>query len=234
MNTENLMERYHRQLIVPEIGQEGQSRLLESAVLVVGAGGLGNPALLYLNAAGIGTLGIADGDTVDISNLQRQVLFEEADIGKNKAQKAKKHLELRNSNTKLEAFDFFLTQENILHVIENFDVVLDCTDNFEARYLLSQATQKARKPLVFAAISEYEAQISIFNGEKQKTYHDLFPAQRTDDNQEALGVVGFLPGIAGAMQAAEAIKFITQAGKTLDGKLLIFNAFSFDYTILKL
>jgi len=222
--------RYHRQLILDGFGTTAQDKLLNSNVLVIGAGGLGCPALQYLTAAGIGRIGLADGDVVSLSNLHRQVLFATADIGKLKTDVATERLAAINPEVFIQSYPFFVTRNNILELIADYDVVIDATDNFESRYLINDACVLLKKPLIFAAVSGYEGQLAIFNLADENgittNYRDLFPvppAKGEIPNCSENGVIGVLPGIIGTMQAAEAIKIITGIGKPLKNKILNYN-----------
>lgn len=224
------MSRFDRQVILRGFGEGAQKKLQGSSVLVVGAGGLGCPALIYLAAAGIGTIGIVDGDAVSISNLNRQIIFAESDVGKNKAHEAAKHLKQKYADINVVPFAEFLTSKNALNIIGKFDVVVDCCDSFSSRYLINDACVLLNKPLVFGAIYEYEGQLSVLNVPNENgikfTYRDLFPvppdaSQIPDCNQT--GVVGVLPGVIGVMQATETIKLIAGIGTGLTGKLLCYN-----------
>lgn len=222
------MQRYSRQIILPNFGNEAQNLLAKSKVLVVGAGGLGVPVLQYLAAAGVGKLGIADGDKVEISNLQRQVLYNETELGKNKAQVAKEKITKLNSTIELEVYDFFIDTLSIFKIITDYDVVVDCTDHFSIRYLLNDVCFLLKKPLVFASIYQFEAQLSVFHyGEKPYNLRDVFseiPNEKAVPNCNEAGVLGTLAGIAGNFQANEVIKIITKIGVVNSGKLLLFNS----------
>jgi adenylyltransferase/sulfurtransferase len=218
-------ERYSRQTILPGIGEQGQYLLNAAKVLVVGAGGLGCPVLQYLSAAGIGTIGIIDHDLVSLSNLQRQILFTEADLGKSKSLTAKSKIHLLNSDIQIIAYDFALNPDNALQLIEAFDIVIDGTDNFATRYLINDICVQLGKPFIAASILQFEGQISVYNFQNGPTYRCIFP----QPPQEALtcadaGVIGVLGGIMGTLQANEAIKMITGIGEVLSGKLFIINA----------
>lgn len=230
------MQRYSRQIILPNFGYEAQKKLSQSKVLVVGAGGLGVPVLQYLTAAGVGRIGIADGDVVDMSNLQRQVLYNESEIGKYKAQIAKGKLELLNSEIQLDVYPFFVDKGNVFELIENYDIIVDCTDNFPIRYLLNDACFLLRKALVFASIFRFEAQLSVFHfGENPFNLRDVFseiPEQESVPNCNEAGVIGAFVGIVGGMQALEVIKIITNIGKVNSGNILVFNGL--DYSTLKM
>ncbi len=220
-------ERYNRQIILKGFGKEAQRRLAEARVLVIGAGGLGCPALQYLAASGVGHIGIADDDTVSLSNLHRQILFGTNDIGKPKVEVAVKRLKEMNPEIEIIAHQTRVQKTNILELLKDYDLIFDGTDNFESRYLINDACALLQKPLIFAAVSDYEGQLSVFNvndGQNQRTnYRDLFPVQpgigeipNCADN----GVLGVLPGIIGTMAAAEIIKLAAEIGKPLINKLL--------------
>lgn len=218
---------------MPGFGVSTQQKLDKSKVLVVGAGGLGCPALQYLVSAGIGTIGIIDDDIVTVSNLQRQVLYTEADIGSPKARKAAAVLERMNSGIGINVYTDRLTTVNALELFANYDVILDGTDNFSTRYLINDACVILKKPLVFGAVSQFEGQLAVFNAERPDeepvNYRDLFPVPPKDGeiaNCADGGVLGVLPGIIGTMQANEAIKLITGMGEPLVNRLLTYNAFT--------
>ncbi|HOZ97169.1 MAG TPA: HesA/MoeB/ThiF family protein [Niabella sp.] len=222
------MKRYLRQTILPQFGIEAQKKLLAAKVLVVGAGGLGCPVLQYLTAAGVGTIGMADGDTIDLSNLHRQVLFSQEDIGYNKTIVAHKKLLLLNSDVQFNLYPFDLDPSNLFEVLPAYDVVVDCTDNFSIRYLLNDGCALLNKPLVFASIFQYEAQVSVFHfGHLPFNLRDLFaeiPNKKAIPNCAEAGVLGVLAGIAGTFQANEVIKIITGCGTPCTGKLLLYNS----------
>lgn len=220
--------RYARHLSLKEIGPEGQRKIGAARVLVVGAGGLGCPVLLYLTAAGVGHIGVVDNDVVSLSNLQRQVLFRESDVGKNKAEAAVFHLGQLNSTISLVAHSVKITSSNALNLLADFDMVIDCTDNFPTRYLLNDACVLSGKPYVYGAIHRFEGQVAVFNlTSGSANYRDLYPtppAPGTVPTCEEEGVLGVLPGLIGTMQATEALKIITSTGVVLDGVLLMVDA----------
>jgi molybdopterin/thiamine biosynthesis adenylyltransferase/rhodanese-related sulfurtransferase len=226
------LRRYSRHLVLQEFGMDKQVLLKQSKVLVVGAGGLGSPALLYLAAAGVGTLGVIDDDSVDISNLQRQILFSVDDIGKNKANQAAERLHKLNPLVTVVAYPVRITSNNVMDIVRDYDVVLDGTDNFPTRYLLNDACVLLNKPLVYGSILRLEGQVSVFNLETKagifsSNYRDLFaipPDPASVPNCEQAGVLGVLPGIIGSMQANEAIKIITGMGEPLADTLLLFDS----------
>jgi adenylyltransferase/sulfurtransferase len=228
--------RYSRHLVLKDFGPEAQQKLKKARVLVVGAGGLGCPILLYLAAAGIGKIGIVDFDTVHESNLQRQVLFTTDDIGKNKAEAAVGRLSRLNPLTDFTVYPEKLDNSNALELIKQFDAVLDGSDNFSTRYLINDACVLGNKPLVYGAILQYEGQLAVFNvplenGNRSVNYRDLFPLPPGPEevpNCEQAGVLGVLPGIIGSMMANEAIKLITGLGQPHTGKLAIFDSLALE------
>lgn len=234
--------RYSRQILLPEIGHAGQLKLLNASVLVIGAGGLGSPALLYLAAAGVGHLGIVDFDVVDISNLQRQVLFETADLGKNKAQLAAERLSKLNPAIQVSVYATRLDSSNALALIEKYDVVIDGSDNLPTRYLVNDACVLLHKPLVYGSVFQFEGQASVFNlldvdGTHGPNYRDLFPEPPPPELVPSCsegGVLGVLPGFIGTIQATEAIKVITGIGKTLSGRLLLYDALDFSIRMVNI
>ncbi|MDQ3190156.1 MAG: HesA/MoeB/ThiF family protein [Bacteroidota bacterium] len=226
--------RYNRHFVLPQIGIEGQSKLKNAKVLMIGAGGLGCPVLQYLTAAGVGHIGIVDKDTIDESNLQRQVLYTTNDIGKVKVEVAKKALSLQNPFVKVSAHDEFLTADNALSIISQYDIVVDGTDNFNSRYLINDACVLSNKPLVFGSIHKFEGQLSVFNYENGPTYRCLYPEAPSDiANCSEAGVLGVLPGIIGALMANEAIKIIVGIGEIYSGKLFVINALDLQIQVLK-
>ena len=235
------IQRYSRQTILPGFNQSGQEKLKAAKVLVIGAGGLGCPVLQYLTAAGVGRIGIVDGDVVDVTNLHRQVLYNENDLGKNKAIQAAEKLALINPFVKTDVYAEYLSNDNALEIIATYDVVLDGTDNFPTRYLINDACVILDKPNVFASINQFNAQVSIFNvtqnGKRGVNYRDIYPTPpRAEDSPSCaeVGVLGVLPGIAGSVQALEAIKLITQLGEPLINKLWMYDALKNQGTTLKL
>lgn len=235
LNSEEIKQ-YSRHLLVHEIGELGQKKLKLAKVLIIGAGGLGSPILQYLTAAGIGNLGIIDHDNVDISNLQRQVLFNHDDIGKNKAEVAGRKLGLLNPHIKFHIFNFALSPENALDIFNEFDIIVDGSDNFPTRYLVNDASMIAGKPLVFGSIFKFEGQVSLFNYEKGPSYRCLFPNPPSPGevpNCSEIGVLGVLPGIIGSFQANEVLKLVLGIGENLSGKLLTFNALNYSQQIFK-
>ncbi len=219
--------RYSRHLLLEEVGLEGQEKLKMAKVLVVGAGGLGCPVLLYLAAAGVGTIGVIDFDTIDVSNLQRQILFSTDDLGRSKAKVAKEKLNANNPFIEVISYNEQLTNENALDIFSKFDIIVDGTDNFHTRYLVNDACLIANKPLVYGAIHKFEGHVSVFNYQEGPTYRCLFPTPPEAGSIPScseVGVVGVLPGIIGTQEANEVIKIILGIGKVLSGRLLIYNA----------
>ncbi len=226
--TEEQIERYSRHIILPEVGGRGQARLLKSKVFVLGAGGLGSPALLYLAAAGVGTIGMADGDCVDMSNLQRQVIHNTSTVGKPKVFSAKESIEKLNPDVKVEAIHGRLTEDNIREIIRDYDVLLDGSDNFPTRFLMNDAAFFENKPLISGSMFRFDGQVSIFNPNKGfPCYRCLYPEPPpkglVPSCQEA-GVLGALAGVIGVLQAVEAVKMLLGIGDTLEGHLMIFDA----------
>jgi len=232
--------RYSRHIAIPDIGLAGQQRLKEGRVLVIGAGGLGSPTLLYLAAAGIGKIGIVDPDVVDMSNLQRQVLFTMDDIGKPKVEIARQRILAANPEINVEVYQVAFTSENAEMIVDQYDVVVDGTDNFPTRYLVNDVCVLQNKVNVYGSIFRFEGQISVFNyldaeGERGPNYRDLYPEPPlagSVPNCAEGGVLGVLPGIIGSMQANEVIKLVAQVGEPLSGKLLLFDALTLESRII--
>ncbi len=236
------LERYSRHLIIPEFNIEGQRKLKAAKVLVVGTGGLGAPLIQYLSAAGVGTIGIVDFDVVDDSNLQRQVLFATADVGRPKVEVAKERIEAQNPFIQIKTYNTQLTSENALEIIKDYDVVADGTDNFPTRYLVNDACVLLDKVNVYASIFRFDGQVSVFNhlhedGSRGPNYRDLFPSPPPPGLVPSCaegGVIGVLPGIIGSLQANEVLKVITGIGEPLSGRMFIFDALSFETRTLNL
>lgn len=222
-------QRYIRQTILKDFGVEAQEKLRTSSVLVIGVGGLGIPVLQYLNAMGVGTLGMVEQDVVDLSNLQRQVLYTEDTIGQSKLQVALEKLKAQNSTTVFRTYDTFLTKDNALEIIKTYDVVVDASDNFPTRYLINDACVILNKPFVYGALHSFEGQVSVFNYEGGPTYRCLFPEMPTPEeipNCNDNGVLGVIPGIVGNFQALETVKLLTGIGEVLSGRLLLYSGLS--------
>ena len=229
--------RYQRHLLVPEVGEEGQLKLLNSKVLLLGAGGLGSPAAMYLAAAGVGTLGIIDMDVVDESNLQRQILHNTDRIGERKVDSAKKTLTSLNPDVDVVTYDVRLGADNIMEILAGYDVVVDGADNFPSRYLLNDASVKLGIPVVHGSIFRFEGQITVFDPRQGPTYRDMLPeappAEMAPSCAEA-GVLGVLPGIVGSIQALEALKLLLGVGEPLRGRLVAFDALEMSFREFKL
>lgn len=235
--TEEQIERYSRHIILPEVGGKGQAKLLNAKVFVLGAGGLGSPLLLYLAAAGVGTIGIADGDCVDLSNLQRQIIHDTNRIGTHKAVSAKKSIEALNPDVKVIIYKERLIAENIREIIRGYDIVMDGSDNFPTRYLMNDAAFFEKKTLISGSMFRFDGQITIFKPHAgYPCYRCLYPEPPpkglVPSCQEA-GVLGALAGVVGVIQAVEAIKEILGIGNTLAGHLLIFDALGMNFRKVK-
>jgi adenylyltransferase/sulfurtransferase len=230
------LARYDRHIIIPDFGLAAQQKLKAAKVLVIGSGGLGSPLLLYLAAAGVGTIGIVEFDVVDDSNLQRQVLFGKNDVGRAKAKAAKSRLQALNPHIKIQLHNTRLTSENALQIVKKYDVVADGTDNFPTRYLVNDACVLLGKTNVYASIFQFDGQVSVFNyrdadGVLGPNYRDLYPTPPPPGLVPSCaegGVLGVLPGIVGSMQANEVIKVITGVGTPLSGRLFLFDALNFE------
>jgi adenylyltransferase/sulfurtransferase len=228
-------ERYARHLVLPGVGHEGQEKLLKSSVLVVGAGGLGSPALMYLAAAGIGRIGIIDNDKVSSSNLQRQIIHNVSWVGKSKVESASNWIKGLNSDIDVIGIDDRLTQGNSLEILADYDVIIDGTDNFQSRYLIGDSCEVLDKSWIFGSIHRFEGQVSTFNLNGGPNYRDLFPTPPPPElapNCSEAGVLGVLPGIVGTIQATEALKVILGIGENLSGKLLTIDALTMEMRTL--
>lgn len=229
--------RYQRHILLPEVGVEGQSKLLSSKVLLLGAGGLGSPAALYLAAAGVGTIGIVDMDEVDASNLQRQILHNIDRIGDRKVESAKKTLQLLNPDVKVIAYDTRLEASNIMEIIAGYDVIVDGADNFPSRYLLNDASIKLGIPVVHGSIFRFEGMVTVFDPKSGPTYRDMVPepppAELAPSCAEA-GVLGVLPGIVGSIQALETIKVLLGLGESLSGRILAIDTTEMSFRTFRL
>jgi molybdopterin/thiamine biosynthesis adenylyltransferase/rhodanese-related sulfurtransferase len=234
--TDEQKQRYSRHLLVPEVGLEGQQKLLDAKVLMIGAGGLGSPAALYLAAAGVGTLGIVDDDVVDLTNLQRQVIHNSERIGEPKVESARKTIEALNPDVEVRPYQTRLDSDNVLDLIRDYDVIVDGADNFPTRYLLNDAAVRLRKPVVHASILGFDGQITVFVPYEGPCYRCLYPQPPPADlapSCGANGVLGVLPGVMGLLQANETIKLIIGQGEPLVGRLLLFEALSTQFTQLR-
>ena len=226
------LERYSRHIILKEIGVKGQKKLMDAKVLIIGAGGLGSPAALYLAAAGIGTIGIVDADVVDLSNLQRQVIHTTKDLGKEKVQSARETMEDINPDVKVVTYHEYMTSENILRLVETYDFILDGTDNFPTKFLINDACVMAKKPYCHAGIIRFKGQLmTVIPGEGpcyRCVFKDPPPADAVPTCKQA-GVIGAMAGVIGCLQALEAIKYITGTGELLVGNLLTFDALKMEF-----
>jgi len=228
MNT----ERYQRQIVLPDVGVEGQRKLLASRVLIVGAGGLGVPVLQYLVGMGVGKVAILDGDEISLSNLHRQVIYTTKDVGRKKVEVAKERLEQLNPEVELMAIPEMLSLGNAEELIRDYDLVVDCTDTIESRYILNDACVKLGKPFVYGALYRHEGHVSVFNHHGSASYRDIYPDDSVQaENCNEIGVLGVLPGIIGCYQAMEVVKVLTGFGESLVGKLLVINAATSEHNI---
>ena len=232
------INRYARHISLPQIGLQGQKNISKSNVLVIGAGGLGSPVILYLAAAGVGRIGIIDFDDVDISNLQRQVIHSNSAVGQNKAESAKNRIEELNPEVEVRIWKHRLTPENAMEIFQDgWDIVVDGTDNLPTRYLIDDLCSIIDLPWVYGSIYRFEGQVSVFNFDGGPSYRDLFPEPPPSESVPSCadgGVLGVLPGVIGSIQATEAIKLITGVGQLLSGKLLIYDAENMNFNRLNL
>ncbi len=231
------LSRYHRQMILPDFGVEAQSKLKNARILVIGAGGLAAPILKYLCSTGIGCIGLMDGDIVEVSNLQRQIMYDECDKGLFKVEVSARKLKEQNPNISIDSFNYRLTADNAVDIFKQYDLIIDACDNFETRYLICEAAQKANKTWVYASVFEYGGQISVFNYKTKTQYRDLYPEapdQIPLTDGKTIGVLPPVPGLIGMLQTTEAIKIITGIGKVLDGELLLYNALDLSNMKLKI
>lgn len=235
--TNQEMQRYSRHINLSEIGVDGQEKLKQSKVLIIGLGGLGSPAALYLAAAGIGTIGIMDGDVVSLDNLQRQILYAGSEVGESKVVAAKNRLAGLNPCITINTYTVRLTASNACEIIRNYDIILDCTDNFPTRYLINDACVLAGKPYVYGSVYKFEGQVSVFGLKDSGCYRCLFPdppAPELIPNCADGGVLGVLPGVIGTLQASEAIKLLLDIGEPLSGRMLLFDALAMKFSQLSL
>jgi molybdopterin/thiamine biosynthesis adenylyltransferase/rhodanese-related sulfurtransferase len=228
-------KRYSRQIILPEIGEKGQQKLQDARVLVIGAGGLGCPVLQNLASAGVGNIGIVDGDVVDETNLHRQLLYTLKDCGNSKAETAKKVILELNPEISVTAFSEFFTPQNATRIVNEYQIIVDCTDAIAVRYLINDVAVAKRIPMVYASIHKFEGQVSVFNYKNGPSYRCLFPEQEGLNNVPNCiesGVLGVLPNTLGTLQATEVLKIILEIGTVLSGKLLIYDALNFQTQII--
>ena len=228
--------RYSRQTILSEIGEEGQKRLGEARVLIVGSGGLGSPVALYLAGAGVGHITLCDGDTVSTSNLQRQVLYDSSMEGKPKAEMAAKRLHSLNPEIEVRAVGESFTESNSEDLVSDCDLVIDCTDNFATRFLIDDVCRKTGKPWIFGAIGEFTGHVSLLGSSSGRYLSDLYPDRSalTEHTRSMAGVIGPIPGVTGSLQAMEAMKVICNFGERLDGRLLVINFLTLETHIIDL
>jgi sulfur-carrier protein adenylyltransferase/sulfurtransferase len=224
--------RYLSQMTIPEIGHSGQQKIGTAKVLVIGAGGLGCPVLSYLTGLGTGTIGIVDNDVVEIQNLHRQVLYTEADIGQLKAATAAKKLKALNSNITINIYAERLTKENALQIIGAYDLVIDCCDNAQTRYLVNDTTRSLNKPFVYGAVRHWEGQLSVFNYKNGPSYRHLFSSETAsaeEENCASAGISGHVTGVVGSLQVNEALKIILGDDNVLSGQVLIINLYNLEF-----
>jgi len=235
--SQDQIKRYTRHILLPEVGVSGQKKLLDAKVLVVGAGGLGCPISLYLAAAGVGTIGLVDFDVVDASNLQRQVLFTTEDVGKPKVEAAARRLKALNPDVKVNTYAVALRSDNIMDILKNYDMIIDGTDNFPTRYLTNDAAVLQGKPNIYGSIFRFEGQVTVFKTPEGPCYRCLYPEPPPPGEVPSCaegGVMGAMVGTVGSIQATEAIKLITGAGKPAIGKFVIYNSLDMQVRVLKL
>ncbi|MEP7094515.1 MAG: HesA/MoeB/ThiF family protein, partial [Flavobacterium sp.] len=220
----NTTARYNRQIILPEVGETGQSKLLKSSVLIIGAGGLGTAILPYLAAAGVGEIGIVDDDIIELSNLQRQVIYKSSSVGKLKVDEAKAMVAELNPQVKINAIAEKLSGKNAIRLFENYDIIVDATDNISIKYLINDACMVTNKPMVYGSVFRFQGQVSVFNYKNGPTYRCLYPDENTAAaNCVDAGVIGISVGIIGMLQANEVIKMILGIGEVLSSKILVYN-----------
>lgn len=235
--TNDQLERYSRHIILNEVGAKGQKKLLNAKVLIIGAGGLGAPAAMYLAAAGVGTIGIADADEVDLSNLQRQIIHTTADIGKAKVLSAKETMEAINPEVTVKTYRTFVTSENISELIADYDFIIDGTDNFPAKFLINDACVMAKKPFSHAGIIRFKGQLMTYVPGQGPCYRCVFknpPPKDAVPTCKQAGVIGAMGGVIGSLQAMEAIKYIIGQGELLTGRLLTYDALKMEFRKVKL
>lgn len=235
--SENETNRYHRHLLLPQFGKDGQIKLKSSKVLLVGIGGLGSPTAIYLAAAGVGTIGIIDPDIVDYSNLQRQVIHFTSDVGRPKIDSAKEKILKINPEIQVKTYQEYLSKDNALKIIQEYDLIIDGTDNFSSRYLINDACVLSNKPFIYGGVFRFEGQCSVFNYNNGPCYRCFFqepPDQNEMPSCAEAGVLGILPGIIGLLQSNEAIKLLSQIGEPLSGMLLLFDALATNFRKIKI
>lgn len=235
--TNEQMERYSRHIILQKVGVKGQKKLLNGKVLIIGAGGLGAPAAMYLAAAGVGTIGIVDADEVDLSNLQRQIIHGTADVGKAKVKSAKETMNAMNPDVNVITYREFVTSENIMDLIKDYDFIIDGTDNFPAKFLINDACVMAKKPFSHAGIIRFKGQLMTYVPDEGPCYRCVFkdpPPKDAVPTCKQAGVIGAMGGVIGSLQAMEAIKYLIGVGDLLTGRLLTFDALKMEFHTVKL
>ena len=235
--TNDQLERYSRHIILKEVGVKGQKKLLNAKVLIIGAGGLGAPAAMYLAAAGVGTIGIADADEVDLSNLQRQIIHATEDVGKPKVQSAKETMNRMNPDVKVNTYRTFVSSENIMELIADYDFIIDGTDNFPAKFLINDACVMAKKPFSHAGIIRFQGQLMTYVPGQGPCYRCVFrnpPPKDAVPTCRQAGVIGAMGGVIGSLQAMEAIKYIIGKGELLTGSLLTYDALKMEFRRIRL
>ena len=235
--TNEQLERYSRHIILKEVGAKGQKKLLNASVLIIGAGGLGAPAAMYLAAAGVGTIGIVDADEVDLSNLQRQIIHSTADIGKAKVKSAKETMEAINPDVTVKTYREFVTSENVMELIKDYDFIIDGTDNFPAKFLINDACVMAKKPFSHAGIIRFKGQLMTYVPGEGPWYRCVFknpPPKDAVPTCKQAGVIGAMGGVIGSLQAMEAVKYILGVGDLLTGYLLTYDALKMEFRKIKL
>lgn len=235
--TNEQLERYSRHIILKEVGAKGQKKLLNARVLIIGAGGLGAPAAMYLAAAGVGTIGIADADEVDLSNLQRQIIHSTEDVGKAKVRSAKETMNRLNPDVTVNTYRTFVTSENILELVKDYDFVIDGTDNFPAKFLINDACVMAKKPFSHAGIIRFKGQLMTYVPGRGPCYRCVFrnpPPKDAVPTCRQAGVIGAMGGVIGSLQAMEAVKYILGVGELLTGSLLTYDALKMEFRKVKL
>lgn len=234
--TEEQLERYSRHILLQEVGLEGQEKLCNGKVLIIGAGGLGSSVALYLAAAGVGTIGIVDADKVDLSNLQRQIIHYTKDIGKEKVVSAKETIEQINPNIKVHTYPFMINTDNIKNIILEYDFIIDATDNFSSKFLINDACVMAKKPFSHAGILQFRGQVMTYVPDMGPCYRCIFknpPPQEAMPSSKQVGILGAMCGVVGSIQAMEAMKYFTGAGDLLVGKLLTYDALKMEFRTIK-
>lgn len=235
--TSEQQERYARHFVLQEAGREGQEKLLNSRVLIIGAGGLGSPVSMYLAAAGVGTIGIADADAVDLSNLQRQIAHGSADIGKAKVKSIQETIREMNPDVAVQAYQCFVDESNIMDLVNKYDFVVDATDNFTAKFLINDTCVIAKKPFCHAGISRFQGQLMTYVPGEGPCYRCIFkepPPPNAVPNCRQVGIIGAMAGVIGSLQAMEVLKYLLGAGELLTGRLLTYDALKMEFRTVKL